>query len=773
MTLPLSPLQVPKGDFPDISAPEIRLSPLRRLRRPLLLGLSAALFVWAALAFDLGAALAAAGRIGAWHLGLAALLVAGNLVLSGLRMRAVLAAAGCRLGLGAALRVNVLSLAGGLFVVPLLGQIASRAVLLCRFGVSPARAAAITLYEKVTAVAIGLAFLVGGLGWLMGPAAWPLVREAAGTLKLPHVAVLALLAIVASHRLGALGIERRLIARLRAGPGLRGIAWSVVLTLAAQACMMGTYVVICHGLDPERPMAPVAAAAGVVMYLAALPISFAGWGIREIASVHFLGLAGFAAPAALAASVLTGVLALLVLAGAALAAMGRGGQGASAPGAAAGTDASRGAGRRERLLSLMIATGAAILVFFQVHVAVSGIKVNVNLADPLIVTGGVAFAWSAFARRQWPQWRVPGFGAMLAAMGATMLVAFLIGLAHFGLTPWALNNRLVGGIVILCAIATGALAARELGHNGMRRVLEAIVAAGTVVALYIFACATLGRVPSLGLFEVLPGLSGISPNRNTLSLQWLLAIVAAIGLIGLGGGRRRRRLLMACVVLLSGAILLALSRALTGGLVLAALFAWALGAISLRRLAIMTASTLVLFAVTPWVAPAVEAFIQILAELTRVPGLAAASTPLPNPDFFLSNGASDNLRWKTIFEGLALWRDNPFFGAGLGAYFHQTQMAGEALVIHSLPVWMLAELGLVGTSVFLWTFAALMVWSRDVMEYGEGVERHVARMIFLALVGLAAAAIFHDVLYQRLFWLMLGALLALPAREDQRPAAGP
>jgi hypothetical protein len=49
------------------------------------------------------------------------------------------------------------------------------------------------------------------------------------------------------------------------------------------------------------------------MYLAAMPITSGGWGIREVSSIHLLGMIGFDASSALAASVLTGLLGLVVL----------------------------------------------------------------------------------------------------------------------------------------------------------------------------------------------------------------------------------------------------------------------------------------------------------------------------------------------------------------------------------------------------------------------------------------------------------------------------
>jgi O-antigen ligase len=101
---------------------------------------------------------------------------------------------------------------------------------------------------------------------------------------------------------------------------------------------------------------------------------------------------------------------------------------------------------------------------------------------------------------------------------------------------------------------------------------------------------------------------------------------------------------------------------------------------------------------------------------------------------------------------------HPLFGAGIGAYMQQQiQSTGVPLVLHSTPVWLLAETGVIGFGVF-----AAAAW-----RLGAAAIRHrnepAARLAIMILCALAAMSAAHEMLYQRGFWLLLGAVLAMPA----------
>jgi O-antigen ligase len=137
-----------------------------------------------------------------------------------------------------------------------------------------------------------------------------------------------------------------------------------------------------------------------------------------------------------------------------------------------------------------------------------------------------------------------------------------------------------------------------------------------------------------------------------------------------------------------------------------------------------------------------------------------------------SNNLSERL--LTLEGGLRLFRDHPIFGAGLGAFQNEGHKSinGLPLVIHSTFVWLLAETGLAGFAVFV--FGAGYALKR---EFATLDSDRVSAAIFLLLTVMVIMGLPADMLYQRTFWLFIGALLAIPvaatARGGRHRHAGP
>ncbi|MDP3332784.1 MAG: O-antigen ligase family protein [Methylococcaceae bacterium] len=123
----------------------------------------------------------------------------------------------------------------------------------------------------------------------------------------------------------------------------------------------------------------------------------------------------------------------------------------------------------------------------------------------------------------------------------------------------------------------------------------------------------------------------------------------------------------------------------------------------------------------------------------------------------ISGDYSDNERLATFTHALDLWQQSPILGAGLGVFIAQSAAwLGHPQVIHSTPLWILAEFGLFGVAVFGWIFFTL---ARHVWLSRSSPARHG---LLLLLVVFAIFSLAHEIFYQRIFWLALGALLAQP-----------
>jgi hypothetical protein len=88
------------------------------------------------------------------------------------------------------------------------------------------------------------------------------------------------------------------------------IAWSAAL--GQHLLRVATLACLAAGLGLGIPFAVLFALAPAALLMAMLPISFGGWGVRELSFVYLLGAAGISAEAALSLSIAFGLLRVII-----------------------------------------------------------------------------------------------------------------------------------------------------------------------------------------------------------------------------------------------------------------------------------------------------------------------------------------------------------------------------------------------------------------------------------------------------------------------------
>lgn len=168
----------------------------------------------------------------------------------------------------------------------------------------------------------------------------------------------------------------------------------------------------------------------------------------------------------------------------------------------------------------------------------------------------------------------------------------------------------------------------------------------------------------------------------------------------------------------------------------------------------------VLFAVILWVAGWLESqrdnslsvyFINRIASIIDI--------GINNAIAYLNRPGSNQEHLKTLYLALNLWRESPLAGAGLGVALVSSPVSmGYAQVIHSTPLWILAEFGLLGVLVVGGAFFSIAHYAW--INCKVLLVRH---SLLLLLAVFCLFSLVHEIFYQRIFWLTLGALLALPS----------
>lgn len=122
--------------------------------------------------------------------------------------------------------------------------------------------------------------------------------------------------------------------------------------------------------------------------------------------------------------------------------------------------------------------------------------------------------------------------------------------------------------------------------------------------------------------------------------------------------------------------------------------------------------------------------------------------------------SSNQERLETIYRAISLFKESPIFGTGLGFFVeNSTRWFREQIVIHSTPIWILTEFGLVGFCIMGFIFFSVM---KSTIQDGMKSPRN--RAVILLLIVFATFGLVHDIFYQRIFWLSLGVCLAQPFR---------
>ncbi len=152
-------------------------------------------------------------------------------------------------------------------------------------------------------------------------AAYPAFRHAVWIFPALALAALAgVAALIALERLPRQWLERPYVRGLahiskdtrRVFLHFRHIAALVILAIMGQVALNFSVFAIADGLGMKLSLVQAFALMPPIVIISALPISVAGWGVRELAMVTALGALGVSAESALLLSVVMGLLVVLV-----------------------------------------------------------------------------------------------------------------------------------------------------------------------------------------------------------------------------------------------------------------------------------------------------------------------------------------------------------------------------------------------------------------------------------------------------------------------------
>ncbi len=652
---------------------------------------------------------------------------------------------------------------GNQFVFSLIGQALGRSAILAEGGVPASAATFLSFFERVLALLSVLAFAAVGAAVTLGGISIDFTAGGNSLAFLLSSIPLGLffLFLIRRHVLRMAQLSTRRVSALAIGV-------TFGLAVLAHIAMLGAFTAALLAIYPEAPLGKAIGALTIVMLLAALPISFSGWGIRELSAIYALGTIGIPSEAATAVGIVVGALSFVLVIGSAAAIVLLPRRQKSDPVGVTAVDASA-LGNFNRIFAIGVSLAVAYLVYFQARIPMPTHALNVNMAD-IFALGAISVVivqWRDFTilgrRMHW-------LTGPLAIVACIICGAMLVGYLRFGSSSWAVTNRGLGWLVIISYCAIGVLLARYAGRAGIIAVLSATLTA--IVMISVLEIIVFYIAPFLPIIppEIAgPFLEGYASDRNAFALQVAVGLVIWGYLLTISVTDRSTiqssTLASACVpAILIAALLMTQSR--TGFVLLVLLVAGAFLLFPRARRGLVLAAPLAgLISYGPELL-----FTVLLPELANIWAMPRIDGEASVLGIRLISPNSDLDRWITMQRGLQLWRDAPLFGAGLGGFIEDRIQNGRpAQVIHSVPIWLLAESGIAGLTAMVVAMGVFVrgLWRNRI----DTINRKTADAALLLLATFAAGSLVHDFFYQRIVWFILGLFAAIVAARPKVPAA--
>ncbi len=654
------------------------------------------------------------------------------------------------------------------------GQSLSRAIVLQASGIPFGISVLATYVERILAAGILLIFSLVG-AWILFSGLAIDFNQGIGDLVAAGFGIVVVtisVALIALRKHALTGSMAGLRLLLRLGPST---AW----TMLGHAAGLGAYLILFEALDPTSISIKLISALAIVMLATSLPISFAGFGLRELSAAATLAFVGIPAETAVACSILVGIIYIAVAGLFGLAALPfASGKRALRSIDETSSDADVKVARSfvtDTLIIQCLSIACAVLIFFRVRAPATdqNVLININVADILIfvaLTVVVLMVAAGRLRSLFPLHVSVALAVLTAAIAGGLLGSVIYG--H--LAGWALYTRGVGWVVLLGYAALGAATTRLAGDTGRTDVANSLmVAAVTICGLQLVTLAVSFLHP-LPTYVIFYPLQGFANNQNAFTFDLAISGVLLIAARHLGALHERQAVFICSIAVIFTTIFLTESR--TGILFLIVLAAMDFAHSRISPVRAPTTSPAITMAVAA-VFVALTFVIPVSSQTaSHVPVLSRQSSALVlsqnNPaappaveTTRLNHPHADQERWDTILGGLQAWKNHPLFGAGIGAYFESIRRLGDVPKgIHSIYIWFLSEMGIVGLLALL-TSAAILTYSGwtaiATLESRWGFTA-LGSLVLMGIGGLA-----QDFSYQRIFWFVLGLSLATPSQQGR------
>ncbi len=675
-----------------------------------------------------------------------------NQFLSSVRFKVSLSIFNVHLGMKVSHRVNIYSIISGLVFFNFLGQSLSRSYLI---GNSLGRDASffVTAIERVLSVSVLLVASIilslmcfGGVSFDDAPAL---------TIFVSFLFVFTSLGIFFIFSLN--GKQFSEVSQIFSKSVGGGILRMFIITLMMHLFMLGSYLSLMAGVVGDGNITIFSTLACLLTMLgASLPISFGGWGVREVTAGFAFSAASMAPELGVGVGVGVGVLTMLALAVNVFLIWG--GDFIRSPVKSFGFVRSENSAQTSRIflssLAWVLPTIIAVLMMVQIPVPIGSGKVMINFADPVAIVCGMTFFFVFFQRKMWSQvWKARFSNYALLGVILIVFLGYAIGYFRYGYLSWAFYNRLVGLGLLASYFVSGTAFFHFRGDEGFYSLSKVFFISISVMIVIEYLMRVVFHVDVVSVFGWdSPRWLGLFANPNAYAFFLLCCFPIIFIFSGFSKDIRSAFVSVIPAAIVLVAVYFTGSRAAYGALGVLVLF---LSARFFRKLVLTIVVSFVLIAIFHVIPIVLEIIFSgingsrfsYIINNTTVSGLLSVQGD----------------RMLGVIEGWRMFLDYPLFGAGLGAFYHSQTNSGIPLVIHNSFLWVLAEFGVVG---FIIIFVPIFIFAmKNLINYTWLSDDRIYALLAV-LGGAAIMGMAHDIMYQRILWFVLGGLLAKPISTE-------
>lgn len=400
------------------------------------------------------------------------------------------------------------------------------------------------------------------------------------------------------------------------------------------------------------------------------------------------------------------------------------------------------------------------------------------LSDLLLPFIGLGIAWSLIRRRTlWPRWESKAPLLWISALTGVLLLACVHTYFLYGaFDHWALTNKITGWFTLIAYFLLAAWIATNAQRTNINRFFHVFFWFVFITAMYQLGL-LLYRDMFLTSSSAYRYIEGFTTNRNAFSLIFLISC-AWFYCQKTGHKSVLQKTSVFIFWFFVPLIFSYIASRAALALAVIALCAIIIHSVFERQARATLLSILcgILFICAAF-APSPERFPVIQSSQTKSFALIDNLANL-EPSFEKKRDipyVGDNIRLMVLNVAGPMITERPWLGSGLGSVrIEQTKEYDHIYdIADSTPLWLIAETGIIGFSVFagFGFFILIYCWRRT--RDGPEDDQAFYRFMVAALIIFAAMSVFHEILYTRFAWVLLGIALCLPFNKHRAQSASP